>query len=61
MFWHKSLQKAEKMEEEKNDLHNYVNLFGYNAKYGISGKAIGSVTYKPQGFDPVRPLYEMWG
>ena len=49
----------EKMEEEKNDLHNYVNLFGYNAKYGISGKAIGSVTYKPQGFDPARPLYEM--
>ena len=49
----------EKMEEEKNDLHNYVNLFGYNAKYGISGKAIGSVTYKPQGFDPVRPLYEI--
>ena len=48
----------EKMEEEKNDLHNYVNLFGYNAKYGISGKAIGSVTYKPQGFDPIRPLYE---
>ena len=48
----------EKMEEEKNDLHNYVNLFGYNAKYGISGKAIGSVVYKPQGFDPARPLYE---
>lgn len=48
----------EKMEEEKNDLHNYVNLFGYNAKYGISGKAIGSVVYKPQGFDPIRPLYE---
>ena len=49
----------EKMEQERNDLHNYVNLFGYNAKYGISGKAIGSVTYKPQGFDPVKPLYEM--
>ena len=48
----------EKMEQERNDLHNYVNLFGYNAKYGISGKAIGSVTYKPQGFDPVKPLYE---
>ena len=48
----------EKMEQERNDLHNYVNLFGYNAKYGISGKAIGSVTYKPQGFDPDRPLYE---
>ena len=49
----------EKMEEEKNDLHNYVNLFGYNAKYGISGKPIGSITYKPQGFDPARPLYEV--
>ena len=49
----------EKMEQERNDLHNYVNLFGYNAKYGISGKAIGSVTYKPQGFDPVKPLYEL--
>ena len=48
----------EEMEREKDDIHNYVNLFGYNAKYGISGKPIGSVTYKPQGFDPVRPLYE---
>ena len=49
----------EKMEAERKDLHNYVNLFGYNAKYGISGKAIGSVTYKPQGFDPVKPLYQL--
>ena len=46
------------MEEEKDDLHRYINLFGYNPKYGISGKPIGSVTYKPQGFDPVTPLYE---
>ena len=49
----------EEMEREKDDIHNYVNLFGYNAKYGISGKPIGSVRYKPQGFDPVRPLYEI--
>ena len=48
----------EEMEREKDDIHNYVNLFGYNAKYGISGKPISSVTYRPQGFDPVRPLYE---
>ncbi len=47
------------MELERNDLHRYINLFGYNAKYGISGKPIGSVTYKPQGFDPVCPLYEL--
>ena len=47
------------MEAERDDLCRYINLFGYNAKYGISGKPIGSVTYKPQGFDPVSPLYEL--
>ena len=47
----------EEMEKERDDLLCYVNLFGYNAKYGIDGKPIGSVTYKPQGFDPKQPLY----
>ena len=47
------------MEEEKDDLHNYVNLFGYNPKYGVEGKPIGSVTYKPQQFDPLLPLYQI--
>ena len=47
----------EEMEKEREDLLNYVNLFGYNPKYGIGGKPIGSVTYKPQKFDPVQPLY----
>ena len=46
------------MEKERDDLLNYVNLFGYNPKYGIDGKPIGSVTYKPQRFDPPKPLYE---
>ena len=54
-----TLAVAREMENEKDDLMNYVNLFGYNPKYGISGKAIGSVTYKPQCFDPVKPLYEI--
>ena len=45
------------MEDERADLEKYINLFGYNAKYGIEGKPIGSVTYKPQGFDPTVPLY----
>ena len=48
-----------KMEEERNDLERYVNLFGYNPKYGVDGKPIGSVTYKPQRFDPIAPLYEL--
>ena len=47
------------MEAEKDDLCRYLNLFGYNPKYGISGKPIGSITYKPQRFDPVAPLYEL--
>ena len=46
------------MEEERNDLVNYVNLFGFNPKYGVGGKPIGSVTYKPQRFDPPEPLYK---
>ena len=45
------------MEAEQDDLLRYVNLFGYNPKYGISGKAIASVVYKPQKFDPEQPLY----
>ena len=48
----------EAMEGEKDDLPRYVNLFGYNPKYGVEGKPIGSVTYKPQPFDPPVPLYE---
>ena len=47
------------MEQERNDLENYVNLFGFNPKYGVEGKPIGSVTYKPQRFDPVKPLYQL--
>ena len=45
------------MEAEKDDLLRYVNLFGYNPKYGVEGKPIGSVTYKPQRYDPPQPLY----
>ena len=46
------------MEKEKDDLLCYVNLFGYNPKYGVEGKPIGSVTYKPQPYDPKKPLYQ---
>ena len=49
----------EEMEKEKDDLLRYVNLFGYNPKYGVEGKPISSVTYKPQPYDPVAPLYEL--
>ncbi|MBE6976373.1 MAG: 3'-5' exonuclease [Ruminococcaceae bacterium] len=48
----------EAMEKEKNDLQRYVNLFGYHPAYGVEGKPIGSVTYKPQPYDSPIPLYE---
>ena len=54
-----TLAVMEQMEQEKDDLTRYVNLFGYNPKYGISGKPISSITYKPQKYDPVKPLYEL--
>lgn len=47
----------EEMEKEKGDLLNYVNLFGFNPKYGVEGKPISSVTYKPQPYNPRQPLY----
>ena len=47
------------MEAERDDLERYVNLFGFNPKYGVDGKPIRSITYKPQAFDPVAPLYEL--
>ena len=47
----------EEMEKEKADLECYVNLFGYNPKYGVEGKPIGSVTYKPQPYNSAAPLY----
>ena len=48
----------EEIEKEKSDLMRYVNLFGYDPKYGVEGKPIGTVTYKAQGYHPVKPLYE---
>ena len=49
----------EAMEAERPDLDKYINLFGYNPKYGVEGKPIGSVTYKAQPYNPRKPLYEL--
>lgn len=39
------------MEKEQDNLEQYVNLFGYNPKYGISGTPLRGITYFPQSFD----------
>ena len=46
------------MEEEKDDIMRYVNLFGYHPTYGLGSKPIGSVIYKPQPYDCPIPLYQ---
>ena len=53
-----TLAVMEEMEKEKPDLHKYINLFGYIPKFGIDGKPIGSVTYKPQPYNARAALYE---
>ena len=48
----------EEMEKEKERFGALCKPFGYNPKYGIEGKPISSITYKPQPYNPVKPLYE---
>ena len=45
------LEVLKAMDEERDDLGSYVNLFGYNPKYGVSGRRITGVRYEPQGFN----------
>ena len=39
------------MDDERADLLEYVNIFGYNPKYGVGGPRIDGVTYWPQRFN----------
>ena len=59
----RQIKEMEEMEKERPDLDKYINLFGYNPKYGVEGKPIGSVTYKPQAYHNrnqqfIPPLYQ---
>lgn len=38
------------MQQERGDLESYINVFGYNPKYGISGSRIKKVTYHEQAY-----------
>ena len=49
----------EEMIKERDDLMDYVNLFGYLPQFGVDGKKIGSVTYKPQPYNANAPLYQL--
>ena len=47
----------EAMAEERDDLAEYVNIFGFNPKYDVSGSRFRKVTYRPQeaGFSIKKP------
>lgn len=49
----------EAMAAERDDLPEYLDLFGTHPKYGVSGRKIASVRYHPQSFRRTRPLYEL--
>ena len=53
-----TVRLLEEMAREKNDLHCYIDLFGTHPKYGINGRKISSITYKPQPYQRTIPLYE---
>ena len=47
------------MAAERDDLIRYVDLFGTHPKYGLSGRRIASVTYRPQPYERALPLYDL--
>lgn len=46
------------MDMECPDLEHYINLFGYNPKYGTVSKRIKSIRYEPQPYQRTKKLYE---
>ena len=53
-----ALEVLRAMEAERDDLARYINLFGYNPKYGPPRPSIASVRYEPQPYDRRKLLYE---
>ena len=53
-----TFELLEAMEAECADLERYINLFGYNPRFGEPKPAIGSITYRPQGYHRTGKLYE---
>ena len=46
------------MAEEKDDLTAYINLLGYNPKYGIPNKKLKNIRYEPQPYGQRESLIE---
>ena len=49
------------MAEEKDDLTAYINLIGYNSKYGVSGRKLKNIRYEPQPYGQAQSLVAKLG
>ena len=39
------------MGRERKDLATYINIFGYNSRYGVQGERLPGIQYRAQGFN----------
>ena len=46
------------MVQEKNDVNRYINLFGYNPKWGVNGRRLKRIKYVAQPYGQKDKLYE---
>ena len=47
------------MSKERDDLTDYIDLLGYNPKYGITGRKLRQITYMPQSYKLGRRLPDL--
>ena len=49
------------LKDERDDLGEYINIFGYNPKWGVSGYLFSFIQYKPQYYHnaPMVPEYDI--
>ena len=46
------------LKDERNDLKEYINIFGYNPKWGVNGYKFSFIEYKPQYYHNGKMLDE---
>ena len=48
------------LKNERDDLYEYINVFGYNPKYGVNGMKFSFIEYKAQYYcNSLRPSDEI--
>lgn len=47
------------MNEEQANINKYINVIGYNAKYGVSGERLPHVRYVTQSFNGLREIEKL--